>query len=207
MGSRLSSSDSHVDTDFVRMYAIREEDVGRIDFFFRGEGQDRPMARPKVGYPSATVPVSMQVSHPSEEYPVSERSAAIARIAIYTHARRSRKRPRALVKDRTLQMLVADLVAARTAAGMTQHDVAMRMWTTKSAVRASRAAVTRDRPLIRSKNMRWLSVRESRSGCARTANALSTRGCCREPEPWQLLADCGPLTEQTPDNPLTPPAH
>ena len=37
-------------------------------------------------------------------------------------------------KDRTLQLLVADLVAARTAAGMTQAEVAVRMWTTKSAV-------------------------------------------------------------------------
>jgi transcriptional regulator with XRE-family HTH domain len=31
-------------------------------------------------------------------------------------------------------MLVADLVAARTAAGMTQEDVAVRMWTTRSVV-------------------------------------------------------------------------
>jgi transcriptional regulator with XRE-family HTH domain len=31
-------------------------------------------------------------------------------------------------------MLVADLVAARTGAGMTQEGVAVRMWTTKSAV-------------------------------------------------------------------------
>ena len=31
-------------------------------------------------------------------------------------------------------MLVADLVAARTAAGMTQEEVAVRMWTTKSVV-------------------------------------------------------------------------
>ena len=66
---------------------------------------------------------------------MSERSDAIARtLAMLSHARRSRKRPRALVKDRTLQTLVTDLVAARTAAGMTQHEVAMRMWTTKSAV-------------------------------------------------------------------------
>ena len=66
---------------------------------------------------------------------MSERSNAIVRtLAMFAHARRSRKRPRALVKDRTLQTLVADLVAARTAAGMTQHEVAMRMWTTKSAV-------------------------------------------------------------------------
>jgi ribosome-binding protein aMBF1 (putative translation factor) len=66
---------------------------------------------------------------------VSERSDAIAcTLAMLSHVRRSRKRPRALVKDRTLQTLVTDLVAARTAAGMTQHEVAMRMWTTKSAV-------------------------------------------------------------------------
>ena len=66
---------------------------------------------------------------------MSERSAAIARtLALLSHARRSRQRARALVKDRTLQTLVSDLVAARTAAGMTQHEVAMRMWTTKSAV-------------------------------------------------------------------------
>jgi hypothetical protein len=30
-----------------------------------------------------------------------------------------------------------DLVAARTAAGMTQHEVAMRMWTTKGAEKFS----------------------------------------------------------------------
>jgi transcriptional regulator with XRE-family HTH domain len=33
-----------------------------------------------------------------------------------------------------MQMLVAELVAARTAAGMTQEEVAVRMWTTKSVV-------------------------------------------------------------------------
>ena len=66
---------------------------------------------------------------------MADRSDAIARtLAMLSHARRSRKRAQALAKDRTLQELVSDLVAARTAAGMTQHDVAMRMWTTKSAV-------------------------------------------------------------------------
>ena len=65
---------------------------------------------------------------------MSERSDAIVRTPCHlTHARH-RKRPRALVKDRTLQTLVADLVTARTAAGMTQQEVAIRMWTTKSAV-------------------------------------------------------------------------
>lgn len=36
--------------------------------------------------------------------------------------------------DRTLQVLVADLAAARAAAGMTQQDVADRMRSTRSAV-------------------------------------------------------------------------
>ena len=36
--------------------------------------------------------------------------------------------------DRTLQQLVADLVAARRAAAMPQEEVAARMWTTKSVV-------------------------------------------------------------------------
>ena len=81
------------------------------------------------------VPVSIQVNHPSRGYPVSRRSDTIASaLAMLSSVRRSRKRAGALVKDRTLQTLVTDLVAARTAAGMTQHEVAMRMWTTKSAV-------------------------------------------------------------------------
>ena len=50
---------------------------------------------------------------------MSERSDAIARtLAMLSHARRSRQRRRALVKDRTLQTLVADRLKARTAAGM-----------------------------------------------------------------------------------------
>jgi transcriptional regulator with XRE-family HTH domain len=39
-----------------------------------------------------------------------------------------------LARDRTLQVLIADLVAARIAAGMTQQEVARKMWTTKSAI-------------------------------------------------------------------------
>lgn len=66
---------------------------------------------------------------------MSERSATLARtLAMLSHARRSRKQQRALLADRTLQSLVADFVAARTAAGMTQGDVAARMGTTKSAI-------------------------------------------------------------------------
>ncbi|MCC7218582.1 MAG: helix-turn-helix transcriptional regulator [Burkholderiales bacterium] len=55
-------------------------------------------------------------------------------LAAIAHARRSRRNARALRNDRTLQTLVTDLVAARTAVGMSQREVAERMWTTKSAV-------------------------------------------------------------------------
>lgn len=47
---------------------------------------------------------------------------------------RGRRRGRGLAADRTLQVLVADLVAARVAAGMTQQDVAGRMQSTRSVV-------------------------------------------------------------------------
>ena len=47
---------------------------------------------------------------------------------------RKKGRARALKTDRTLQQLVADLVAARRTAAMTQEEVAARMWTTKSVV-------------------------------------------------------------------------
>jgi ribosome-binding protein aMBF1 (putative translation factor) len=54
-------------------------------------------------------------------------------LASLTEARK--KRPtRALKTDRTVQTLVADLVGARLAAGMTQEEVAARMRTTKSVV-------------------------------------------------------------------------
>lgn len=66
---------------------------------------------------------------------MSRADSSLARaLAMASHARRSRKRQRALLNDRTLQVLLADLVAARAAAGMTQHEVAARMWTTKSVV-------------------------------------------------------------------------
>lgn len=51
------------------------------------------------------------------------------------HLDRKNQRGRRLLKaDRTLQALVADLVAARASAAMTQEDVAVRMRTTKSVV-------------------------------------------------------------------------
>ena len=56
------------------------------------------------------------------------------RLAMPSHARHDRSGQRALLRDRVLRVLVADPVAARTAAGMTQHEAALRMWTTRSAV-------------------------------------------------------------------------
>jgi len=55
-------------------------------------------------------------------------------LAFLTNGARENRRSRPFARDRTLQVLVADLVAARTAAGMTQEEVARSMWTTKSAV-------------------------------------------------------------------------
>ncbi len=55
-------------------------------------------------------------------------------LALLTTAARANRRSRALARDRTLQLLVADLVSARVAAGMTQQEVARKMWTTKSAI-------------------------------------------------------------------------
>ena len=47
---------------------------------------------------------------------------------------REKRRARALKTERPLQRLVADLVAARTAAGMTQEAAAARVWITRSVV-------------------------------------------------------------------------
>ena len=61
-----------------------------------------------------------------------ERYQVLARILAAVTAERKKRRARTLKTDRTLQQLVADLVAARRAAAMTQEEVAARMWTTKS---------------------------------------------------------------------------
>jgi ribosome-binding protein aMBF1 (putative translation factor) len=60
---------------------------------------------------------------------------------------RKKRRARTLNSDRILQQLVADLVAARRAAAMTQEEVAARMWTTKSVVsRLESGVYTRPTP-------------------------------------------------------------
>ena len=63
-----------------------------------------------------------------------ERSQVLARNLASVTGERKHRRARTLKTDRTLQLLVADLVAARRAAAMTQEEVAARMWTTKSVV-------------------------------------------------------------------------
>jgi ribosome-binding protein aMBF1 (putative translation factor) len=79
---------------------------------------------------------------------VRERSQNLIRnLALLTNGGRENRRARALVADRTLQALVADLIAARTAAGMTQQDVAARMRTTKSVVSRLESGV-RTRPTL-----------------------------------------------------------
>ena len=105
---------------------------------------------------------------------MSESSAAEARkLAMRSHARRNRRGQRALLRDRVLRVLVADLVAARTAAGMTQQEVAMRMWTTKSAVsRLERGRYAR--PTLDTVERYALAVgAKSRFACAKAGRAIA----------------------------------
>jgi len=77
-----------------------------------------------------------------------ERSQFLAsNLACLTNGKPERSRSRVLTTDRTLQVLVADLVAARMAACMTQEEVAARMWTTKSVVSRLESGV-RTRPTL-----------------------------------------------------------
>ncbi len=62
------------------------------------------------------------------------RSQVLARNLASVTGERKKRRARALKTERTLQLLVAGLVAARTAAGMTQEAVAARIWITRSVV-------------------------------------------------------------------------
>ena len=66
-----------------------------------------------------------------------ERSPVLAGnldLLVTQDGRKNTRGRRALKADRTLQVLVTDLVAARAAAGMTQEEAAARMGTTKSVV-------------------------------------------------------------------------
>ena len=76
-----------------------------------------------------------------------DRSRVLARNFALLAEARKRRPAWALTTDRLLQTLVADLVRARVAAGMTQEDVAARMWTTRSVVSRLESGV-RTRPTL-----------------------------------------------------------
>jgi len=78
-----------------------------------------------------------------------DRAQYLARsLASLTKGGRQNRRSSPLATDRTLQLLLTDLVAARIAVGMTQEDVAARMRTTKSVIsRLENCA--RTRPTLR----------------------------------------------------------
>lgn len=77
-----------------------------------------------------------------------ERSRVLARNLAAVTEQRKKGRTRTLTADRILRALVTDLVAARAAAGMTQEEVAARMWTTKSVVSRLESGVG-TRPTLR----------------------------------------------------------
>jgi ribosome-binding protein aMBF1 (putative translation factor) len=66
--------------------------------------------------------------------PYASTEALERALAAVNKARSQRRASRSLGRDQALQELVASMVAARTRCGMTQQEVAARMWTTKSAV-------------------------------------------------------------------------
>ena len=79
---------------------------------------------------------------------MDDSSQILARNLASVMGARKNKPVRPLKADRTLQVLVADLVAARTAVGMTQEDVAARMGTTRSVVSRLESGV-HTRPTLR----------------------------------------------------------
>jgi transcriptional regulator with XRE-family HTH domain len=76
-----------------------------------------------------------------------ERSQVLAGNLASVKGERKNRRARMLKTDRTLQQLVADLVAARRAAAMTQEEVAARRGTAKSVVSRLESGV-RTRPTL-----------------------------------------------------------
>lgn len=79
---------------------------------------------------------------------MDQRSHILTRnIALMTHGRTTTY-CQALARDRTLQRLIADLITARAAAGLSQEQVALGMLTTKSAVSRLESGV-RTRPSLR----------------------------------------------------------
>ncbi len=115
----------------------------------RGIGADSAPVRSNDYWAPPLVGVSIFAIHPVQRLPLpctSPSQVLAGNLASLKEGRK--KRPtRALTTDRTLQALVADLVVARVAAGMTQEEVAARMWTTKSVVSRLESGV-RTRPTL-----------------------------------------------------------
>ena len=100
------------------------------------KGAYGPLARPEVGWWCIPVGVSFFANDcRNETAAMSDRASILTRnLAALAESRPKSRRTRSLSADRTLQALLANLVAARTAVCMTQEDVAARMGTTKSGV-------------------------------------------------------------------------
>jgi DNA-binding XRE family transcriptional regulator len=79
---------------------------------------------------------------------MDDRADVLGRNIALTKYARARAYSRSLSRDRVLQALVRDLVAARIAAGMTQEEVAARMGSTRSAVSRLESGVG-TRPTLR----------------------------------------------------------
>ena len=115
-----------------------------------GKGIFKAWARAKVAWECISVGVSIFANHwGMDTAAMYDRASILTRnLAALAESRRQNRRPSPLSADRTLQALVADLMAARTAVCMTQEDVAARMGTTKSVVSRLESGV-RSRPTLR----------------------------------------------------------
>jgi len=84
---------------------------------------------------------------------MDQRAHILARnIALMTHARTATY-CQALARDRTLQRLIADLITARAAPGLSQEQVALRMLTTKSGSKKLGARTRADLDVLGEKRM------------------------------------------------------
>jgi len=90
-----------------------------------------------------------------------ERARVLAGNLASVTGERKKRRARALRTDRTLQLLVADLVAARTAAGTTQEAVAARMWTIPLGERSLARAGNAEMPPVVPSAVQMMSSKDA----------------------------------------------
>ena len=101
-----------------------------------GNGPDSAPVRSNDSWRPSVAGGSIFATYPcaAPAFTVDKPSPVLASHLAFLAERRKKRPPRALTTDRKLQTLVADLASARIAAGLTQEDVAARMWTTRSVV-------------------------------------------------------------------------